>query len=730
MASTLQKSEDLYTAALRQGQVKHAVKTAAACCVAALISYYLRLPNGQFAPLFAFLIMGLGMPAPRLNWLLTLIAIALSASVSAVILLLFHNAIFTFIAVTLLWIFTVLLFTNWFPLPATLGSMIAGLGIFTFSQATVGDTLRFYWAYWLSWLVGGFCMVVVYTFLWPWNTRKVFLQRLAAVYALLEDHARRAAAGLRSDEAITAENLPDDWAPFRALRQTVAPELVRGGKTSNPFAPLILACRSLTLRFWFLNRNIAPATAGLLLPEIRLSLAEMCDRCADRLRALLQSALQASAMHGRAEVVDDRPILVISDGAGRSGGQVDRQSQFVARVSLQLLARMVQGLRDVTAAHNALLTNLRAGLAGELRSLWPDTTGRPLVDRRSVRSGTKLVLILAMLLMEQQLLGFPGGAQVAFFAAFFASTGNLGRQNKTDLVGLVGLLASFVYGIVAAFLTSRMPHFPLVLALVFLGQFVSMLVYQKLPQYSAAGFQAGLALPFALLSTPGPEFGGFAAVRTRLAGIVVAGATAIIVHAYLWPVLPMRHLRASIASALQATAASLVELFGPNRPEWQGAPGILHDTITTARDLMDDARYLPGPEHADPAYEDVLRELREIDANLEYIHFLVGLEEEHPFRAHFFQMFSAYVAEAKANLEKVSRQFQQRTTRAARIEAVRWKPNAKALWEQALETAPVPRADIDPWRPAVIAHCLDQIAQAIESASRIVREINVRNLGR
>jgi hypothetical protein len=48
--------------------------------------------------------------------------------------------------------------------------------------------------------------------------------------------------------------------------------------------------------------------------------------------------------------------------------------------------------------------------------------------------------------------------------ASFASTGNFGRQNNTNLVGLAGLLGGFGYGVVAAFLTSRLLHFPLLLA--------------------------------------------------------------------------------------------------------------------------------------------------------------------------------------------------------------------------------------------------------------------------
>ena len=64
--------------------------------------------------------MTLGMPSPRLNWLLALLGIAVSAVVSGLILVAFRDALFLYLAVTLLWIFTCLLFSNWYPLPATL----------------------------------------------------------------------------------------------------------------------------------------------------------------------------------------------------------------------------------------------------------------------------------------------------------------------------------------------------------------------------------------------------------------------------------------------------------------------------------------------------------------------------------------------------------------------------------------------------------------------------------
>src|SRR5262249_37283365 len=112
MASIALPTEGLVETSLRQGQVKPAVKTALACCLAAGLSYFFRLPDGQFTPVFAFLIMTLGMPSPRLNWLLTLIGIAISAVASAVILVALHDVLFLYLAVTLLWIFVCLLFSS------------------------------------------------------------------------------------------------------------------------------------------------------------------------------------------------------------------------------------------------------------------------------------------------------------------------------------------------------------------------------------------------------------------------------------------------------------------------------------------------------------------------------------------------------------------------------------------------------------------------------------------
>jgi hypothetical protein len=728
MVSTAPQSERLYEEALREGQVRHALKTALGCCLATALSLFFHLSSGQLAPVFAYLLMTLGMPSPRLNWVLAQLAIVGSALVSALVLVAFGAAPLLYLALTLLWIFTCVLFTNWFSLPATLGAMVSALGIFVFFDGGVGGTLAFYVAYALNFLIAGFSVAVVHTLLWQLNTRKVFLERVAAVYARLEDQCRDAARRLRSGKSAPVKDSPGEWAPFRPLRQLLAPELLRGQETANPFARMILACRSLNLRLWFFSRVIAPLAPATLSSEARLRMARLLDRCAEHLHALLDGILRREHVPPvDADLVAEADSVRLDASFQRGEGDI----LLAHGIHRSILHRFVQGLQAVTTSHNALLANLRAGLAGELVAVRAFPSGRRLVDVNSVRAGVKLVLILVLLLVEERGLGFPGGSQVAFFATFFASTGNLGRQNKTDLVGLVGLLGGFVFGVVAAFLTSRLPEFPLLLALVFLGEFVANLVFQRLPRYGAAGLQAGLALPFTYLATTGPEWGSFSDATTRFWGLVVAGFSAVVVHAYLWPVLPMRQLRASIAAALRDTAARLGQLFAGPRSAWEGPPPSLDDVALRARDLLDDARYLPGPEHADLAYDEVLGCLQEIDANLEYVHFLLGLEEEHWLRQRFFQVIGEYPEHASSSLKRVARQFQDPPAIAARIEPVRWEPDASRRWEDAArDVRPVPDTGIDPWRPAVIARCLDHIAGAIEKTSSIAGEINLRTGGR
>ena len=390
MASTAAQSERLYDALLRQGQVRHAVKTALSCCLATALSLFFRLPSGQFAPVFAYLLMTIGMPSPRLNWLLTQLVLVGSAAVSALVLVAFAAAPFLHLAFTLLWIFVCVLFTNWIPLPATLGAMVSALGIFVFIQGGVGGALSFYVAYWVNFLVAGFSVVVVHTLVWELNTRRVFWERLAAVYGRLEEECRHAARWMRSSETVPMETSPEEWAPFRALRQLLAPELRRGRDTANPYARMILACRSLTLRFWFFNRAVAPAVPQ----EVRDRLANALDRCADQLLTLLDATLRTKQV----------PSIETESSLGSFVADMqsaERQAPFARSLPEVIVHRCVHSLQSLGSSHNALVGNLSAASTKQLVNTRAFPSGRPLIDANSVRSGIKLVAIIGVLLAEE-----------------------------------------------------------------------------------------------------------------------------------------------------------------------------------------------------------------------------------------------------------------------------------------------------------------------------------------
>ncbi|MGD9633071.1 MAG: hypothetical protein AB7G28_06680 [Pirellulales bacterium] len=719
MPPSVHPSDELFQVSLRQAQVRHAIKTALACALSAAVTYYFRFRSEQLAPVFAFLLFTMGMPAPRMNWLLTQLAVIASSLVSALILVCFHDTLFLYLSLSLFWTFVCLSLGGWLPMPATLGGMVTAISIFTFLEGGLGAALNFFVDYTTNFIAGGLSVVVVHTFVWPLNTPKVFVSRLAQVYDRLEAACSAGSTWLRTGSAPAFAEPFGDWAPFRPLRQLVAPELFHGRDTTSPFAGLILACRSLNLRLWFFNRAFGRMEEASLPAEARARLADRLDRFAAQFAALVTGALDR-----RPVPPADPQTLAGFDSLTTPSGAAD---PLVAHnIQASILQYVGRDLAAITQFHNALFARFRGNFQSELVSLWPGPNSAGLFDVQSMRAGVKLVLILILLLFAEGWLGLPGESQVAFYATFFASSVNLGRQTRTDLIDVVGLLSGFAYGVVAAFITSRLPHFPLLLALVFLGQFLADLAYQRLPRYSVAGLQAGLALPFTFLATVGPEWGSFTTVRTRLAGLLLAGCTAVIVHAVVWPEYPMRQLRRAIAGALRSTAASLVALFRPPHTAWTGAPPDLRQTILRARDLLDDARFLPGPQNAEDEYRAVLVSLQEIDASLEYTHLLTGLPEERSCQPQFYALMNDYPAEAQAKLPQIARQFDDPPSRDGPIE---WHADTSRRWNEWLTQSSLQASVIERQRPVVIGRCLDQIAAACTQISQLAAAINARSQG-
>ena len=78
---------------------------------------------------------------------------------------------------------------------------------------------------------------------------------------------------------------------------------------------------------------------------------------------------------------------------------------------------------------------------------------------------------------------------------------------------------------------------PLLVALLFLGQFVAAYLTRTAGKYAYAGLQMGLVLPM-LVVAPRTEFGSFAPAMQRLEGVLL-GLVASVVVAGLWPRFPL-----------------------------------------------------------------------------------------------------------------------------------------------------------------------------------------------
>ncbi len=346
MASTAPQCQKLFETSLRQGQIRHALKTALACCLATLLIHVFHVRGSQFGPLFAFLLLTLGMPRPCLNAILTQLVLVISGIVSALLLMVFSDAPFLYLAVTLLWIFTCMLFTNWFPLPASLGSMVSAIGMFVFFLGTVGETLAFYVNFAENFFFAGLSVVLVQTLIWPYATQRVLPQRLSAVYGDLEERCRHAARQVRLGESPTLELSAAQWAPFRPLDQLLGPEIRPGPDASDPIARIILACRALNLRLWFFDQAVAPMLPATLSAEARGQLAGLLERCAEHLHALLEAILAGNQVLPLG--LDSAQVALVAPG-----------------VPYAVLRRVLADLQAVTTSQNALLVSSRGASAGD-----------------------------------------------------------------------------------------------------------------------------------------------------------------------------------------------------------------------------------------------------------------------------------------------------------------------------------------------------------------------------
>jgi len=96
---------------------------------------------------------------------------------------------------------------------------------------------------------------------------------------------------------------------------------------------------------------------------------------------------------------------------------------------------------------------------------------------------------------------------------------------------LLGALLAMVYAFCSFVILVRMPHFPLLVVLLFLGSYLATYLAQTGGDWAYAGVQMGLVLPM-ILVVPARDFGTMTLAVERLQGVVIALSCALarIIH--------------------------------------------------------------------------------------------------------------------------------------------------------------------------------------------------------
>jgi hypothetical protein len=705
----------------RQGRLRQAVKAALATSLAMLAANVVHLESSYLAPLLAFVLMTLGAPEVVRNWLQTLAAVAVNAAATGFFVLVIAEPGPLFLLVMLLWLFGAFLFSSRWWLPAVLGTMVSAIALFMAVFDSTAATFAFLHDYTLNLLLGGFFASAVHVLIWPRNLHRLFLHKLAEVYARWEQDAIELANRLVGPAALPRPRRLAAWAPFRDLHRLLSPDLRRQPDTSNSFTEMIRLCQGATLRLEFLLHHLPRILVPAETEPLRRAILHLVQALAGHFRSLLASTLAQEP----APALDPAIRAAVRQLPAVPGNHAPLSFLLRHGNTYRTLELLVEGVADATEHHNIVIRVLAQRHRYAAIPHVAPAGRKAFLSTDSFKASTKLVVIVLLMLGEQLYLGFPGGSQVAFFGTFAANVGNLGRQTRTMIVGMLGLVVAMAYGLFAAFLIARAPFLLLLTAFFFLGHLVSAYVYRTWTRFGVAGLQAGLGLVYVLLAFPGPLWGSFEQIRTRAWGLIVAGLTATAVHALLWPSFPVHMLRAHLAAAMADLHRFLAGLFQMGARGKVAAGPKLSEAAAGGRELLEDARFLLGPDQGHPLYQDVLSQLVDIDYFTEHIPYLLGMMRDPSRMERFFRAFADHGRQQEQEIQAVVDRLRRPAAGAPEIPRPPSLLATSATLVREMEVAagvPVSESSL----LLAVAQCLDDISEAVRRVAALLDQIDGR----
>ena len=706
---------------LREFRVRHALKLAVACCLCILVPTVLHLQSIYLCPLFAFMVLS-SFYNDTFGAALEVLGFVVFAAAGALLIAgLFGAAPPIFLGLTLTWLFAITLLLDRFPLGAMLGSILVAILLLTsifVAQSTLLDAvLHFYGLLLIAMAV----VVTVDHLLWPLHRRTVCLDVLATIYESLG----RGFAHLRESEA-------EDPSELRALLRLH--ELARmaqsyhgaGLNRGNPLVQLVMHSSALLLhlefqrREWQRIRGTAADTPSAPAGPLLAGIGAQCRRIGEAaVRQVPASPVEPWLVDRATALVEDTDEPRAAPDAERPG----RVRSWDSPPGVPMLARTIIRLGEATEAYNRALTLLRTP------SLVFRAARPPLrIGAAALKRSAKTILIVVLLILGQDWLYLPGQTMVAFYAILFGAAANLGQAYTRTVTGLGGILGGVLYAILCIAIVAALPSFPLFVGLVFLGIFSAGYLTLRPGPLAFAALQAGLVVPFATLTYDGPEW-TLANAETRALALLVAGCVAILVHRLVWPELPLRRLRSSIAATLADAGNKLAAVFEDPGPADHSASARrllpLSAVVPKVLSLSNDAKYLfSGMGDDTRRYHNVIQSLMSLHVHLSLLGGVIGRLDPH-LQGEFRKAVTPVVEQLVEGCATVSAQFDPVPSASPSPE-----PGAGAATAalEPIETATLRARDPSPDGQQLflnlLARSLDHIAECLHEISAAAGEIN------
>jgi uncharacterized membrane protein YccC len=176
-----------------------------------------------------------------------------------------------------------------------------------------------------------------------------------------------------------------------------------------------------------------------------------------------------------------------------------------------------------------IMADLVSWFSGAERDLSIQAGGEPLfpVNREHLNHSMSLVATVALSQLMVTYFALPMDATLISVMLLTVVPDFHSLLLKGEL-RLLGAVLAIAYAFFSYLILIRLPHFPLLVVLLFLGSYLASYLTRISDDWSYAGLQMGLVLPM-ILVVPARDFGSLKAGFERLEGVAIALVCAIIV---------------------------------------------------------------------------------------------------------------------------------------------------------------------------------------------------------